>query len=58
MHKSERKGLMSKTIDLGPGQCKINNNIDNPIQSDLKAHGRYVLSKDKSNSNVFSKSPR
>jgi len=36
----------------------IMDNKDNPIQSDLKAHGRYILSHDKGNSNIFSKSPR
>lgn len=57
--KSQRSGLMNKTIDLGPGQCKHHFYLDNPNQSDLKSDGRYVLSKDKgSQSKVFSKSPR
>lgn len=50
---------MNKTIDIGPGQCSIFRNLDNPTQSDLKPNGRYVLSNDKgSQSKVFSKSPR
>jgi hypothetical protein len=50
---------MNKTIDIGPGQCNYIIKVDNPTQSDLKPHGRYVLSNDKgSQSKVFSKSPR
>jgi hypothetical protein len=36
----------------------VNNNKDNPNQSDLKPSGRYILSHDKGGANVFSKSPR
>lgn len=57
--RADRNKNLSKTIELGPGQCMNYWYLDNVNQVDMKPNGRYVLSNNRTtDSQIFPKSAR